>query len=158
MLTLIAARARNGAIGKDGQIPWRLPEDLRMFQRETLGGAVIMGRKTWESLPKRPLEGRLNCVITRQKGLAEHSFSSIAAAISASRDAGYHRIYGIGGQAIYAEMLPFAERLLLTEVGLDIDAPDARFPDFDESQWREVHTGTLRADGPHARLRELIRR
>ena len=68
MLTLIAARARNGAIGKDGTLPWHIPEDLKFFKRETLGGAIIMGRRTWESLPARfrPLPGRRNVVVTRQ--------------------------------------------------------------------------------------------
>ena len=64
MLTLIAARARNGAIGKDGTLPWHIPEDLKFFKRETLGGAIIMGRRTWESLPFKPLKDRLNLVVT----------------------------------------------------------------------------------------------
>ncbi|CAN0153304.1 unnamed protein product, partial [Chrysoparadoxa australica] len=71
MITLIAAHDRNRAIGKDGDIPWHLPEDLAMFKRETLGGALIMGRRTWESLPFKPLPKRLNIVVSRDKGLTE---------------------------------------------------------------------------------------
>ncbi|MGR3416285.1 dihydrofolate reductase [Paracoccus sp. (in: a-proteobacteria)] len=73
MLSLIVARAQDGAIGKDNRIPWHIPQDLRMFQRETTGGALIMGRRTWESLPVRPLKNRLNCVLSRDARVAETS-------------------------------------------------------------------------------------
>ncbi len=158
MLSLVVARARNGAIGKDGAIPWHLPEDLRMFQRETTGGALIMGRRTWESLPVKPLKNRLNCVISRDAGLAEHVFADMQAALDFCRAEGWHRIYGIGGEAIYAALLPLADRLLITEVDLDIDAPDAGFPAFDEGEWLEIHRQTLRETGPRAVRRELLRR
>lgn len=158
MLTLIVARARNGAIGKDGTIPWHLPEDLRMFQRETTGGALIMGRHTWESLPVKPLKNRLNCVISRDAGLTDHVFADLPAALDFCRAEGWHRLYGIGGQAIYAGLLALADRLLVTEVDLDIEAPDACFPAFDAAEWREIHRQTLRETGPRAVLRELLRR
>lgn len=158
MLTLIVARTRNGAIGKDGTIPWHLPEDLKMFQRETTGGALIMGRRTWESLPVKPLKNRLNCVISRDASLTDHVFSDLRAALDFCRGQGWHRLYGIGGQAIYADLLPLADRLLITELDLEIDAPDARFPDFDETEWHELHRQTLRETGPRAQLRELLRR
>lgn len=158
MLTLIVARARNGAIGKDGGIPWHLPEDLRMFQRETTGGALIMGRRTWESLPVKPLKNRLNCVISRDPALTDHVFPDMRPALDFCRSEGWHRIYGIGGQAIYAALLPLADRLLITEVDLDIDAADAGFPAFNEADWLELHRQTLHTTGPRAELRELIRR
>lgn len=81
MLTLIAARARDGAIGKDGQLPWHLPEDLAFFKRETLGGAIIMGRRTWESLPFRPLKERLNLVVTSTLKLPGHAVADLDTAI-----------------------------------------------------------------------------
>ncbi len=158
MLSLVVARARNGAIGKDGAIPWHLPEDLRMFQRETTGGALIMGRRTWESLPVKPLKNRLNCVISRDESLTDHVFPDMPAALEFCRREGWHRIYGIGGQAVYADLLPLADRLLITEVDVEIEAPDASFPAFDEAEWREIHRQTLREDGPRAVLRELLRR
>src|SRR5690606_3827854 len=91
MLSLVVARARNGAIGKDGAIPWHLPEDLRMFQRETTGGALIMGRRTWESLPVKPLKNRLNCGISRDESLADHVFPDMPAALEFCRREGWHR-------------------------------------------------------------------
>ncbi|WP_371226612.1 dihydrofolate reductase [Roseovarius sp. 2305UL8-3] len=158
MISLVVARDRNGAIGKDGDIPWRAPEDLKMFQRETLGGALIMGRNTWESLPVKPLKNRLNCVVSRDASLTEHVFSDIPAAIAAGYDSGHTRIYGIGGQSIYAEMLPMAHRLLITEVDLEVEEADARFPNIDEAEWIETRRMVLRNDAPHCTLRELIRR
>ena len=157
MLTLIVARARNGAIGKDGGMPWHIPTDLAMFQRETTGGALIMGRRTWESLPVRPLKNRLNCVISRNKALTDHVFSDLQTAIDFCRDQGWHRIYGIGGEAIFGALLPLADRLMLTEVDLEIEGADASFPDFDEGEWQEIHRHVLHADGPRAVLRELLR-
>jgi len=158
MITLVVARARNGAIGKDGDIPWHAPEDLRLFQRETMGSALVMGRNTWESLPVKPLKGRMNCVVSRNKALAEHVFPSVKAAIEAGYGAGYTRISGVGGQAIYSEMLPLAQRLLLTEVDLDIADADAFFPALAEADWQETRRAVIRAAAPHCTLRELIRR
>ncbi|MDG1738574.1 MAG: dihydrofolate reductase [Paracoccaceae bacterium] len=158
MLTLIVARARNGAIGKGNDIPWHAPEDLKMFQRETTGGAVIMGRKTWESLPFKPLKNRLNVVVSRDKGLTENVASSVEDAISICQSAGYHRVYGIGGETIYRDLLPFADRLLLTEVDLAIEGADAFFPAFDEAAWHEISHTDVRAADPCCSLRELIRK
>ncbi|WP_134678732.1 dihydrofolate reductase [Paracoccus ravus] len=158
MLTLIVARARNSAIGKDNQIPWHSPEDLKMFQRETTGGAVIMGRRTWDSLPFKPLKNRLNIVVSRDHALAENVAGSGPEAIALAQEAGYSRIYGIGGEAIYREMLPLADRLMLTEVALEIEAADAFFPRFDESGWIELARRRLPGEGPEFTLRELVRR
>ncbi|PYE84443.1 dihydrofolate reductase [Pseudoroseicyclus aestuarii] len=158
MLTLIVARARNGAIGRDGTIPWTKPEDLRLFQRETLGGAVIMGRRTWESLPSAPLKNRLNIVVSRDAGLAEHVCPSPEAALELARSEGRFRIHGIGGSAIYEGLLPLADRLLITEVDRDVEGADAFFPDFDEAAWRELHRQPLGGEGPDCMARELLRR
>ncbi|EBA07720.1 dihydrofolate reductase [Sagittula stellata] len=139
MITLIAAHDRNRAIGKDGDIPWHIPEDLAMFKRETLGGAIVMGRKTWESLPFKPLKDRLNIVVSRDTSLHEHVVGSVEDAIALAQSQGYFRIYGIGGQRIYEAMLPLAHRLLITEVDTVVEEADAFFPDVGEG-WREVST------------------
>ena len=158
MISLLVARARNGAIGKDNTIPWHIPADMRLFQRETLGSAIIMGRLTWESLPVRPLKNRMNIVVSRDAGLTEHVVPSVSAAIDLATAAGYPRISGIGGEAIFREMLPISDRLVLTEVDLRIDDADAFFPEFDEAEWREIARRVLPGDGPTATLRELVRR
>lgn len=157
MITLIAARARNGAIGKGNAIPWHIPEDLALFQRETVGGAIIMGRKTWESLPVHPLKGRHNIVVSRQEVADCHGCaSSIAQAIELAQEAERHRIYGIGGEGIYKEMLPLASRLLITEVDTTIEDADAFFPDFREEQWTEINTTSFRSGDYNCTVRELL--
>lgn len=158
MITLVVARDRNGAIGKEGGIPWVAPEDLRMFQRETTGGALIMGRRTWESLPVKPLKNRLNCVVSRDPEIAEHVFGDVASAVAFGYRQGYTRLYGIGGQGIYAALLSMAHRILLTEVDLDVPGADAFFPVLEEAEWRETRRTILREDTPRCTLRELIRR
>ena len=157
MLSLIVARARNGAIGKDNDIPWHLPEDLKLFQRETLGGAIVMGRRTWDSLPYKPLKSRFNIVISRDQSVAEHVVATPQEAVSLAYEHGYRRVYGIGGQRIYAEMLPMADRLLVTEVDLEISDADAFFPDFAKADWQELGRTVITGDGPNAVMRELIR-
>ncbi|MCE6960543.1 dihydrofolate reductase [Cereibacter sphaeroides] len=158
MLTLVVARARGGAIGKDGTIPWHAPEDLAFFQRETLGGAVIMGRRTWESLPKRPLPRRMNIVVTSGRGEGEALFTSFEAAIPAARAAGHARIYSIGGARIFAGHLPLADRLLVTEVDLEVEGADTFFPDFDADEWHCAARMELRRDAPGCVLYEYLRR
>ena len=158
MITLIAARAQNSAIGRDGTMPWELPEDLAFFQRETLGGAIIMGRRTWDSLPYKPLKNRLNLVVTSKGCSAELQFSSPEAAIDAALAAGYRRIYGIGGNLIYRTMLPVADRLLLTEVDMVVDDADTYFPDFDRSEWLQKGGTEIRAHDPKCFVEEYLRR
>lgn len=159
MLTLIAGRARNGAIGKAGTIPWHAPEDLAFFQRETTGGAVIMGRRTWDSLPKKPLPRRLNLVVTSRAMAGEGAtFLPLDAAIPAAQAAGHARIYGIGGEGIYRAFLPMADRLLLTEVDLEVEGADAFFPQFDAADWTLATRMTLRTENPSCILTEWLRR
>lgn len=158
MLSLIVARARNGAIGKDGDIPWSLPEDLKFFQRETTGGAIIMGRRTWESLPFKPLKNRLNCVVSSADIDGVHVARDPQAALGYCAAEGYRRVYGIGGERIYRALLPLADRLLVTEVDVEIDGADAFFPDFDPNEWIELGNLCLRAEGPRAVAREWLRR
>lgn len=155
MITLIAAHDRNRAIGKDGDIPWHLPEDLAMFKRETLGGALIMGRRTWESLPFKPLPKRLNIVVSRDTSLHEHVVGSVEEGIALAQSLGYFRVYGIGGQKIYEAMLPLAHRLLITEVDLEVEGADAWFPEVGE-RWREISTSALAVGNTSISFREVI--
>lgn len=157
MITLIVARARSGAIGKGNTIPWHAPEDLAAFQRETTGGAVIMGRRTWESLPFKPLKNRLNIVVSRDAGVWETVAPTPEAAVQMAQAAGHTRLYGIGGSAIYQSLLPLAHRLLVTEVDVEVEGADAFFPAFDEGAWRVIYERRLRESGPVCLLREWVR-
>ena len=134
---LVAAVAANGVIGAKGKLPWHLPEDLRHFKSLTLGHPVIMGRKTWESLG-RPLPGRENIVVTRAPGY-DAPGASVAASLEGALAfcAGEPVAFVIGGGELYAEALPLADGLVLTEIQRDY-AGDARFPDYDRAAWRET--------------------
>ena len=156
MLTLIVARARDGAIGRDGDIPWQAPEDLAMFQKETTGGAIVMGRRTWESLPVRPLKNRLNLVVSRDAGVAEHVYPDPATAVAAAYAAGRSRVYGIGGASVYAALLPMAHRLLITEVDMDVPDADTWFPAFDPAGWVQISDRPLRAADPSCSVSEYL--
>ncbi len=157
MITLVVARARNGAIGRDGDIPWHIPEDFKTFQRETQGGAVIMGRSTWDSLPKKPLPRRLNIVVSSNPEAAEIVVSSVAEAVSMAQAQGYNRVYGIGGSGIYKEMLPLADRLLISEVDADIADADTFFPQFDPLKWRLINERDLDGAHPACAVTEYLR-
>jgi dihydrofolate reductase len=147
-IALVVARARNGVIGRDGDLPWKLRSDLQRFKTITLGKPCIMGRATWESLPLKPLPGRLNLVLSRDLSYEEHGkakgavvVSSLADAIDMARetaeDDGIDEICVIGGTALFEAALPRAKRLYLTEVEAEPEG-DAHFPAFDESQFRET--------------------
>ena len=136
-VSLVAAVARNGVIGRDGGLPWRLPGDLRYFKALTLGKPVVMGRKTWESIG-RPLPGRRNVVMTRQRDYAAEGAEVVhtpeAALLLLKGEA---EIMIIGGEAVYRAFLDRAARIYLTEVDAEVQG-DARFPDLDRSEWIEV--------------------
>ena len=138
------ARARNGVIGRDGDLPWRLKSDLALFKQTTLFKPVIMGRKTWDSLPKKPLPGRLNVVLSRDGSfepqgalVCETLDEALHIAREHAADDGAEEVCVIGGAAVFAEALPRAKRLYLTEVDADVEG-DVHLPKIDESQWREV--------------------
>lgn len=158
MLTLIAARDRNGAIGRGNDIPWRAPADLAHFQRETRGAAVIMGRRTWDSLPVRPLRGRLNLVVSRDPSAAEHVLATPEAAVEHAYRAGYRQVYGIGGAAIYQALLPLADRMLITDVDLEVADADTFFPAFDPTDWDSRETAVLGVEAPRCTLFTYLRR
>ena len=137
LTALVAAVARNRVIGLANRLPWRLPEDLRRFKRLTMGAPVIMGRKTRESLG-RPLPGRRNIVVTRQREATWEGCvvaHSLDAALALAGDAA--EAFVIGGAELYAQALPRADRLYLTLIDADY-AGDAWFPEFDAAVWREV--------------------
>lgn len=141
-LTIIAAVARNGVIGRDGGLPWHLPEDLKHFKKSTQGHSVVMGRRTWEEIQQnlgRPLPRRRNIVVTRRFDLfapGAEVAHGLAEALEMARQTDPEPIV-IGGAALYAEALPIATRLLLTEIDRDYEG-DTRFPSFDRRRWREV--------------------
>lgn len=163
-LVLVVARARNGVIGKDGAMPWHISADLKRFKAMTVGKPVIMGRKTFESIGK-PLPGRHNIVLTRDAEwraegvtVAPNLAEAVAAAGLDPR-ARAEAIMVIGGAQIYAEALPSATRIELTEVDADY-AGDTMLPAFDPARWREASRETHAAvDGrPGFAFVTLVRR
>ena len=145
VLTLIAAVARNGVIGIDNRLPWHLPADLKHFKTLTVDHTVIMGRKTWESLPAkfRPLPDRRNIVVTRDAGYRAEGATvalSLPAAIAAAESG---EAFVIGGAELYAATLPLADRLQLTEIDAAFEG-DTHFPAIDPRHWRETARETHR--------------
>ncbi len=146
MISIIVAASTNNVIGVDGELPWRLPDDLRRFKQLTMGKPIVMGRRTFESIG-RALPGRQNIVITRQSGFAADGcdvVESPVAALAAAADAAEVMI--IGGSQIYDLFLPKASRLYLTRVHVVIDG-DARFPDVDERDWQLLASEAHKASG-----------
>ena len=138
-LKIIFARARNGIIGKDGGLPWHLPEDLAHFKRTTLGCPVIMGRKTWDSLPPRfrPLPGRTNIVVTRQQGWTAHGALVVHSLADARQAApAGSTVWLIGGAELYAQGIAYASEAVVTEIDADFEG-DAFAPQFGPD-WVEV--------------------
>lgn len=134
-IVLVLAVAENGVIGKDGGIPWHISDDLKRFKALTLGHTVVMGRKTWDSLPKKPLPGRVNVVVTRQKDW--HADGAVMASSLGQATSGTSgTVMIIGGAEIYERALPLASRIELTEVHRAFDG-DAHFA-FDRKNWRET--------------------
>ena len=143
VIALVVAMAENGAIGRGGDLPWRLSSDMRYFRKITMGKPVIMGRRTFKSLP-RVLHGRLNVVLTRDQGFVApdavmaHSLEEgLAAARASAGRTRVDEIMVIGGEDVFREVLPQAHRIYLTEVHASPEA-DTWFPALDEGEWREV--------------------
>ena len=146
-LAMVVAIGDNGAIGKDGKVPWRISEVLKHFKNVTMGHAIIMGRKTWDEVG-RPLPGRRNLVVSRNPGLVLEGaevFSSLDAAIAAARTTD-DEPHIIGGSTIYDAAMPLATRIHLTEVHRNVEA-DTFFPPFDRSVWREVERRPAETEG-----------
>ena len=154
--SIVVAMARNRVIGRDNQLPWRLPAELAHFKRLTMGKPLIMGRRTWESIGK-PLPGRLNIVVTARAGYVAPGctvVSSLAEAWKAAGDA--EEVCVIGGTSLFEEVLPSADVLYLTEVEADVPG-DTYFPAFDRSGWIETELGRHPADERHAYPFRLLR-
>lgn len=159
MLEMIVAHAQNGVIGNAGDMPWHIPEDLKHFRSVTTGAAVIMGRKTFESIG-RPLPKRLNIVITRKADYAAPGCTvaaSLAAALEAAKASDRQII--IGGGEIYRQALPMADRLWITEIAAT-PAGDTTFPAIDAKAWETTLLSELPAEGerPAVKFLRLDRR
>ncbi|MBU2651223.1 MAG: dihydrofolate reductase [Bacteroidetes bacterium] len=145
-ISIIVAIARNNAIGKDNQLLWHLPDDLKRFKRITSGHPVIMGKKTYESLPVRPLPGRLNIVITDNPNDTfdgcETVFSIEEALAKCPRDM---ECFIIGGGSVYRQFMPLAEKLYITKVHKDFDA-DTFFPEITEDDWALMEESPLQTN------------
>lgn len=149
MIALIAAMDRRRAIGRDGDMPWHLPDDLRRFKQLTLGKAVLMGRKTALSIG-RPLPGRLNLVLTHQSYAPYPEQMTVASLDAALARAGSYDLMVIGGGEVYAVALARAEQLHLTWIEGEVAAADTWFPDFDVAQWEIVSEQAHASDARHA--------
>jgi dihydrofolate reductase len=148
-VAIVAAVARGGVIGRDNTIPWRLPEDMERFRALTTGHAVVMGRRTWDSLPARfrPLPGRRNLVVTRNLGWSAEGAERAGSLDEALRIlADEPQVFVIGGAELYAAALPLADELYLTEVDVEVEG-DTFFPGFDASAFDEVERERRTARG-----------
>jgi len=152
-VVFVLAMSRNRVIGANGGLPWRMPSDLKRFKALTMGKPVVMGRKTWESLPRKPLPGRPNIVVTRQAGYDAPGATVAGTVKEALRDAAVlapNEIAVIGGAEIFDELFPFADRIYLSEIDLEAEG-DRFFPELEPGEWSEVSREThARGEGDAA--------
>jgi len=133
-ITLVVARARDGAIGRDNALPWHLPEDLQHFKATTLGHPIVMGRRTFESIG-RPLPGRRSIVVSRNPAWAHEGCERAGSLDDAiARCSGAPELFVVGGGQLYAEAMPRADRLIVTDVAIDVEG-DTFFPAIDPARW-----------------------
>jgi dihydrofolate reductase len=152
IISLIVAAGTNNAIGKDNQLLWHLPKDLQFFKKTTWAMPVIMGRKTFESLSGKPLQGRLNIIITRQKDWQPEGVTvvhSLKDAIFVAASADYKEVFVAGGGEIYKEALPKAHKVYLTRVQTSPEA-DTFFPELPPDEWQLVSDETFPQNEKHA--------
>ncbi len=165
-ISIVVAVAENGAIGRGGDLLWRLPADLQHFKRITTGHHVVMGRKTYESIPPkfRPLPERINIIVTRQKTFKAEGcrvVSTIEEAIQFAEDSGEEELMIIGGGEIYKQIFERTNKIYLTTVKHSFDDADTFFPEIKESEWKEISREQNQADDKHAyayEFKELKRR
>jgi dihydrofolate reductase len=146
-ITLIAAVARNRVIGKNNDLIWHMPEDLKFFKKTTLGHSVVMGRKTFESFG-RPLPGRTNIVLSRSKKPVHPDvvmFSKLEDAIVYCKENGEDECFIAGGAEIYQQALPLADRMIITEIHAEFEG-DTFFPDFNPQEWKEISRDKRKKD------------
>ncbi len=152
ILSSIVAAAENNAIGKDNQLPWHLPKDLQFFKRTTMSKPILMGRKTWESLGK-PLPGRLNVVVSRQKDLklpeGVLQCKSLEEGIKRIEEENQEETFIIGGGTIFEETMDKIDRLYMTRVHTVIEDATTFFPDIDHTHWKLVWEEKHEADEKH---------
>jgi dihydrofolate reductase len=159
-LSIVAAVSENGVIGRDGGLPWRLPDETRFFKELTTGHTVIMGRKTWDEIA-RPLRHRRNIVITRNPSWSAEGAEragSLAAALELA--GGEAQVFVIGGAEVYRQALPIADRMYLTQVHAVVEG-DTWFPEWDAAEWRVDSEQRFEADARNAHgftIREYVRR
>lgn len=150
-IIIIAAIARNNAIGYRNKLLYWLPDDLKRFKRLTTGHTIIMGRKTFESFPKGALPNRRNVVLSYQNNLSLHGAEVYSSLESALKSCAHDEdVYIIGGESIYKAALPWANRLCLTEIADTPQCADAYFPSFERSEWKEVSCEKHAKDERHA--------
>ena len=137
-ISMIVARSRNHVIGRDNQMPWKISADLQFFKRVTMGHPVIMGRKTWESIG-RPLPGRRNIIVSRNsayEATGGELVGSLDEALNSLSD--FPRVFVIGGEQLFTQAFPKADRLYITEIDMDVEGGDTFFEVPDKSDWKEV--------------------
>ncbi|MCW2235459.1 dihydrofolate reductase [Azospirillum canadense] len=160
-ISLVVAVARNGVIGRNGTLPWHLPGDLKRFRELTMGKPILMGRRTWDSLPRKPLPGRDNLVVSRSHPAGEHDgavwFGDLDSALSWCRDRGVPEVSVIGGAELFRETLPLADLIHLTRVEQDVEG-DTHMPPLGPD-WTEMHSGPLQTEnGLPYRYVDCVRR
>lgn len=153
IVSLIAAVSRNNVIGKDNDLPWNLPDDMKYFMQTTSRHHVIMGRKNYESIPEkfRPLPSRVNIVVTRKRDYEApgcHVVHSLEDAFAIPMQSEQEEVFVIGGADIFRQSLPYADRLYLTEIHAEVEG-DILFPEFDRSEWKELSRVPHEADDRH---------
>ncbi|MDH5571014.1 MAG: type 3 dihydrofolate reductase [Gammaproteobacteria bacterium] len=156
IISLIAAMTDERVIGINNSLPWKLPNDMKWFRQQTMGKPIVMGRKTFESFGAKPLPGRTNIIISRDKDyIAEDCIvaHTIDEALQAAGDV--EEIMIIGGASFYEQMLPQAQRMYLTRVHTKVEG-DAWFPEFDLSQWHEISRTDCEADERNALAHSFI--
>ena len=157
-ITLIAAMGKNRAIGLDGRMPWHIPAELQHFKQATMGKAILMGRKTWQSIG-RPLPGRQNIVISRNPDFVATGADVAGSLESAAEVSQADDIMVIGGGQLYELALPLAQQMILTLIDIEPEA-DTWFPRWDERQWRQTAERQFKVDGQNDlayRIVELVR-
>jgi dihydrofolate reductase len=154
MISIIVAMAEERVIGIENRLPWSLPEDMKWFRRHTLGKTVVMGRSTYESIG-RPLPDRRNVVITRDPDFKAPGCDVVHSVDEALATAGDGEVMVIGGESVYRQLLPHADRLYLTEVHARIEG-DAWFPAIDAAEWHETERHEFSADARHPHALSFI--
>lgn len=151
--SLVVAASDNNAIGRQNKLLWHLPNDLKFLKNITWGMPVVMGRKTFESVNSKPLPGRINIIVTRQKGFEAPGVvgvNSLKDAQFFASENDYNELMILGGAQIYEEAMPKADRIYITRVHAFFEDADAFFPDIDEKKWKRVSQQSFEADAKHA--------